>query len=371
LGVLTGDGEDQKIYDITRARIELKDSEARSEIVEAGMRPDGSPLHIGVINLPSFYMDMEGARQGLSEFKSTTRDVKRLLAEMREKKVDAVVVDLRGNGGGSLNEAINLTGLFMDTGPVVQVKGSDGRVLPYDDTEPGMDWDGPLVVLIDKFSASASEIFAGAVQDYRRGIIVGDRSTHGKGTVQQLFDLGKTLFRSVDEPPNYGALKLTIQQFYRPSGDSTQNRGVVADVELPSLTTHLDVGEADLEYPLAFDRVDPVPHTKYELVDTALVEQLRAHSLQRQVKSEDFRKELQKIQRYRERKDRKTMTLNEEKFLAEQAEFNEEKEAEEELEDVQDGDDEIVKRDFYFNEVLAITSDYVEQLEKYKVVKNR
>jgi carboxyl-terminal processing protease len=164
---------------------------------------------------------------------------------------------------------------------------------------------------------------------------------------------------------------LTIQQFYRPSGDSTQDRGVMADVELPSLTTHLDVGEADLEYPLAFDRVNPVPHTKYELMDTALIEQLRAHSVQRQVDSEDFRKELQKIQRYRERKDRKTMTLNEEKFLAEQAEFNEEKEEEEEIESLQDNDDEVVQRDYYFNEVLAITADYLEQLEKYKVVRNR
>ena len=142
-----------------------------------------------------------------------------------------------------------MTGLFIDNGPVVQVKGPDGRTQPYKDPEPGLVWEGPLVVMINKFSASASEIFAGAIQDYGRGIVIGDHSTHGKGTVQQLFDLGNALFR-VQAVPNMGALKITIQQFYRPGGDSTQNRGVVSDVELPSLTTHLDVGESDLDYAL-------------------------------------------------------------------------------------------------------------------------
>ena len=141
--------------------------------------------------------------------------MRRLLEEFKAKNVDAVVVDLRWNGGGSLTEAVNMTGLFIDNGPVVQVKGPDGRTQPYKDPEPGLVWDGPLVVMINKFSASASEIFAGAIQDYGRGIIVGDHSTHGKGTVQQLFDLGNALFQ-LRQVPNMGALKLTIQQFYRP-----------------------------------------------------------------------------------------------------------------------------------------------------------
>ncbi len=135
-------------------------------------------------------MDMDGARLGLPDYKSTTRDVRRLLEEFKTKDVDLVVVDLRWNGGGSLTEAVNMSGLFIDTGPVVQVKGSDGRTQPYKDPDPGMVWQGPMVVMINKFSASASEIFAGAIQDYGRGIVIGDRSTHGKGTVQQLFDLG-------------------------------------------------------------------------------------------------------------------------------------------------------------------------------------
>ena len=229
LGVTDATGGETEYIEITRARIELTDSEARSEIVEEGQAADGSAMKIGVIDLPSFYMDMAGARMGKPNYKSTTRDVRRILNEFTAKDVDVVVLDLRRNGGGSLTEAINLTGLFIDTGPVVQVKDADGVVQHYDDLERGMAWDGPLVVLTSKFSASASEILAGAIQDYRRGLVVGDDSTHGKGTVQSLLDLGSQLFR-VPDPPNLGALKITMQQFYRPNGDSTQKRGVLADV---------------------------------------------------------------------------------------------------------------------------------------------
>ena len=165
----------------------MKDSEAKGEIFEAGKRPDGTPYKIGVIDLPSFYMDMSGDRRGLPDFKSTTRDVRAILDDFNKKGVDAVVLDLRRNGGGSLTEAINLTGLFIPDGPVVQVKDADGHVQPFDDLDPSMVWSGPLVVLISKFSASASEILAGAIQDYGRGLIVGDHSTHGKGTVQSLW----------------------------------------------------------------------------------------------------------------------------------------------------------------------------------------
>lgn len=368
LGVLPGGEGEKKIYKITRARIELKDSEARSEIITVGSKADGMPAKIGVIDLPSFYMDMNGARRGLPNYKSTTRDVRRLLDDFRRKQVDAVVIDLRGNGGGSLTEAINLTGLFIDQGPVVQVKGPDGRVQPYQDTDAGMAWTGPLVVVIDKFSASASEIFAGAIQDYHRGLIVGDHSTHGKGTVQQLFDVGQLIFRT-PQSPNWGALKMTIQQFYRPSGDSTQNRGVVADIELPSLTTYWDVGEADLDFAMAFDRVPNVQHTVYPMVDSNLIEALKARSRERMRNSEEFAKLLKDIQRYKERKNRKQMTLNEEKFLADVREFNADKEEEKQIEELNDRSDEVVKRDFYFDEVLAITLDYLDQLQKNQVAK--
>ncbi|OHB76699.1 MAG: tail-specific protease [Planctomycetes bacterium RBG_16_64_10] len=363
-----GQDEQQQTVEITRDRIELKDSEARSEIIQVGTKADGSPLTIGVIDLPSFYMDMSGARPPPKDFKSTTRHVRVLLDDFRQKQVDAVVMDLRGNGGGSLTEAINLTGLFIDAGPVVQVKGLDGRVQPYLDDDPGMAWSGPLVVLIDKFSASASEIFAGAVQDYGRGLVVGDHSTHGKGTVQQLFDLGKALFRNPNAP-NYGALKMTIQQFYRPSGDSTQNRGVVADIELPSLTTHWDVGEADLDYAMQFDQVPPAEHPRYDMAAPSLIAYLKNRSQQRTSQSEQFQKELHKIHRYQERKERKTVTLNETEFLRERAEFNQDKEEEEQLDELANPDRQVVKRDHYFEEAVAITRDYVDQLQRSRVVR--
>ena len=181
------------VVKITREEIQLKDSEARGKVFEAGRRSDGKPYRVGVINLPSFYMDMEGARHGDPNYKSTTRDVRRILEEFKHEGVDAVVMDLRTNGGGSLSEAISLTGLFLKDGPVVQVKDADGRVQAYDDHHAGIEWSGPLVVVISKFSASASEIFAGAIQDYDRGLIVGDKSTHGKGTVQSLLEPGRAV----------------------------------------------------------------------------------------------------------------------------------------------------------------------------------
>ena len=325
LEVIPADKSGRKIYDIVRDRIELKDSEARSEILERPITgstatdpttpedhthaiettvpetetvenvtgkiveqqkgPHGPVRRIGVISLPSFYMDMEGRRAGKTDFKSTTRDVRRLLEEFNQQKVDLVVMDLRFNGGGSLPESVESTGLFIDKGPVVQVKGPDGRVQPYPDEEPGEVWSGPLVVLINRFSASASEIFAGAIQDYGRGLIIGDRSTHGKGTVQQLFELG-TQILPLQEAPNLGALKMTIQQFYRPGGDSTQNRGVVSDIEIPYRTSYWEgIGEADLDYALEFDQVAPQPHDNYHAVSAPMIQQLRERSAAREDKN--------------------------------------------------------------------------------------
>lgn len=354
---------DEKVYDITRDRIELTDSEARGEIIEENR--GGRVVRVGVIDLPSFYMDMEGARRGLPNFKSTTRDVDRILAEFRQKGVDAVIVDLRKNGGGSLTEAINLTGLFIDEGPVVQVKDKLDRKQQYSDVEKGVAWEGALVVLTSKFSASASEIFAGAIQDYGRGLVVGDKTTHGKGTVQSLLDLGRQLF-PIPNSPQLGALKITMQQFYRPNGDSTQNRGVTADVELPSITTWLDVGEADLDYALAFEKIDSVPFDAVHLVDDTLLDQLRRQSAERCRNSPDFQKVEKDVARYLEQKQRKSVSLNEEKFLAERAEQNAELEAvEKQLNDTNSGKDgHVVKRDFYFNEALAVTLDYIELMQR-------
>lgn len=354
-----------EVYDITRAEIELKDKEARSTVIENGTKANGEPYKIGVIELPSFYMDMEGARRRLPDYKSTTRDVRKILDGFRSEGVDAVLMDLRNNGGGSLNEAISLTGLFIDQGPVVQVKGSDGEVQVYDDLERGTAWDGPLVVLISKASASASEIFAGAIQDYRRGLIVGDIATHGKGTVQTLRELGRELFLGPN-PPQLGALKITVQKFYRPSGASTQNRGVVADIELPSLTTHLPIGESDLDFAMQFDEVPMATFQKLNLIDRPLIEELAARSAARRDASSDFAKLNKKIERYQDRRDRKTISLNEEKFLADRADLDAEKEEQEKLEELAEGstDKEVFKQDYYGNETLSITVDYLQALVK-------
>ncbi len=369
LGVKSGTEGEVKQYSITRAKIELEDSAARSVILERGRKFDGNPIKFGVIDLPSFYMDMEAARQdgGRGEFRSTTRDVHRILNNFNSSGVDVVVLDLRRNGGGSLTEAINLTGLFIDQGPVVQVrevKGASGPVHIYQDLVPGMAWEGPLVVLTSKFSASASEILAGAIQDYRRGLVVGDESTHGKGTVQSLLDLGSTMF-PIPNPPSLGALKITMQQFYRPNGDSTQKRGVLPDIVLPSLTNLMGMGEADLDYALDFDRISHARINTYNLVQRDLVERLKVQSKGRVQSSEEFAEELARIDRYKRYRDEKAIPLNEAKYMARrQAEQDAEEEEEKHLDGQSGSDEEIFADDFYNREVLAIALDYYVELAK-------
>jgi carboxyl-terminal processing protease len=370
LGVITGTTGEPKTIKITRAKIELKDQEAQAKLIEEGKKSDGTPFKIGVIDLPSFYMDMEGAREGKEDYKSCTRDVKRIIDDFNEKGVDALVLDLRRNGGGSLTEAISLTGLFIDNGPVLQVKDPDGDVQHYDDNDRGMAWKGPLVVLTSKFSASASEILAGAIQDYHRGLVVGDSATHGKGTVQTMLELGPQMFR-VANPPDLGSLKLTVQQFYRPNGDSTQQRGVLADVVLPSLTDHMDVAEADLDHPVPFDKVPTTDFRRLDQVDANIVSTLKGLSTERIDKSEDFQKLAKNIKRYEEQKTKKEVPLNEAKFLARRAELDAEAEDEKTFEEQANGhgDNEVFKRTFYNNEALSITVDYLRLLGKDKVAK--
>ncbi|MCC6123362.1 MAG: carboxy terminal-processing peptidase [Pirellulales bacterium] len=361
LEIIPADKSGRKIIQLVREKIELKDQEAKGEIFDAGYKSDGTPYKIGVIDLPSFYMNMEANRQGVPEYRSATRDVRAILDGFNKKGVDAVVLDLRYNGGGALVEAISLTGLFIPEGPVVQVKDAEGRVIPYNDTDRGdMAWKGPLVVLISKFSASASEILAGAIQDWGRGLIVGDHTTHGKGTVQSLLDVGERFFRI----PNYtpmGALKITMQQFYRPSGDSTQKRGVLSDIELPSLTTHLDVGEADLDYPIAFDRIDPMSYKKQDAVSPAIVAQLKRLSEPRVKATEKFQKLEHDIDRFKEQKAKKLVTLNEQKFLKD---MNPDKEEEKKLEELINKEKNHIERTYYLDEVLNIAVDYMNQLQQ-------
>lgn len=373
LGVQPGGTGETKIYDITRARIELEDSAARGEVIPRGQKPDGKPFNVGVIDLPSFYMDMQAARDdnGQNAFRSTTRDVTLILDDFKSKNVDVVVLDLRRNGGGSLTEAINLTGLFIDQGPVVQVKDSIGRKQSYNDLDAGMAWDGPLVVLTSKFSASASEILAGAIQDYGRGLIIGDESTHGKGTVQSLLNLGSQIFRSLPNPPNLGALKITMQQFYRPNGDSTQKRGVIPDVILPSLTNVIGMGEGDLDYAVDFDHIETAEFTGYNMVGADALTQIRTRSSDRIQTTGDFAKELSRIARYQRMKDEKVVSLNEEKYRARREAERDAEEEEEKHFDEQQGNKEreIFADDFYNKEVVNITLDYLKELANNKVAR--
>ena len=206
---------------------------------------------------------MDGSRASGARRKSTTADVKALLTRLNKEGITGLVMDIRRNGGGSLEEAINLTGLFIKKGPVVQAKDYNKQVTVQSDKDPSILYSGPMVVLTSHISASASEIFAGALQDYQRAVIVGDKSTFGKGTVQTLLELGRYMSPFGFKQADAGALKLTIQKFYRPSGQSTQLKGVESDVVLPSRYAHLEVGEDALKYPLPFDEVKPADYEKW------------------------------------------------------------------------------------------------------------
>ena len=228
------------------------------------------------------------------------------------QKLDAIVVDLRNNGGGALSEAIEISGLFIDQGPVVQVKETGSAPKSLDDDDPGVIYRGPLVVLCNRLSASASEIFAGAIKDYHRGIVIGDQTTHGKGTVQNLMDVApREPFRLLAKAADRGKLKLTIQQFYRVNGDSTQNRGVTSDVVLPSLLDHIDEGESSLDNALPFDHIDPARYSASRLVSSEVVATLQKQSEQRVATVDDFQKVEKVIRQYLERKNKKSVSLNE------------------------------------------------------------
>ncbi len=360
LNVMSENSGELHTVKIVREKIKLEDSAAHGAIFEEGKKRDGQPNKIGVIELPSFYADMGGSD---GSGRSTTTDVRRILNDFNKKDVDAVVLDLRSNGGGSLREAIDCTGLFIELGPVVQVKNPYGEIEKLNDEDSGMAWKKPLVVLTSKFSASASEILAGAIQDYDRGLVIGDTTTHGKGTVQSLVNLNQILFNRIKDPPNrFGALKITTQQFYRPNGDSTQKRGVLSDIVLPSISDNMEnIGEADLDYPVKFDRVPEASFQKYNFNRKEITEALQTKSRKRIGESEDFQKEIRKINKYVELKNRKTVSLNEEKFLARRKELNAEREDEKTIENQMIPNNEI-ERNFYLDEILRITADYMNML---------
>ncbi|MFN3840987.1 MAG: carboxy terminal-processing peptidase [Cyclobacteriaceae bacterium] len=260
------------VVKLIRDKIKLEDLTAKKQVIE--YLQDGRQMKLGVITLPSFYFDWEAYQKGDPNFNSTTKDVKRLLAELQKEGVDGLVMDLRNNGGGSLEEAINLTGLFIKSGPVVQVKDSNNRTEIKSDDDAGISYNGPLVVMINRFSASASEIFAGAIQDYHRGVVVGE-SSFGKGTVQFIIELDRYVNSPKEE---VGSLKLTFQKFYRVTGNSTQFKGVTPDIKFPSALDAEQFGERSSKSALPWDEIRSTMYQKSPFInDKVLASLMRSY----------------------------------------------------------------------------------------------
>ena len=302
-----------KLVDLLRDKIVLEDQSAKCSIKEFSR--NGKKFKVGVVNIPTFYIDFAAASRGETNYKSTTRDVKKLIDSLQRQKVQGIVIDLRNNGGGSLQEAIELTGLFIKRGPVVQVKYADGNRKVEQDMDPAIYYDGPLTVLVNRFSASASEIFAAAIQDYNRGLIVGER-TFGKGTVQNMVDLNEFIQYNGKK---LGQVKLTIAKFYRVNGGSTQHKGVTPDIELPSVYADSKFGEDASKYALPWDQIEEAPIENLGTV-TAIRAKLKAEHDVRMKTNPEYAYLLEDIKDFKQAEDEQYVTLNEEVYKAELAE---------------------------------------------------
>jgi carboxyl-terminal processing protease len=306
-------GSSEKIVALTRDQVKLEEQAAKSEIVTKPRH--GREWRIGVIEVPSFYRDYRALSNGDKNYTSTTKDVKRLIGELEEQGIDGLVLDLRGNGGGHLTEATALSGLFIDNGPVVQLRNSSGRISRLDDPDPvaRVAYNGPLAVLVDRFSASASEIFAAAIQDYARGVIVGQQ-TFGKGTVQNLYSLDQYL--KPEGGPGYGQLTLTIGKYYRVTGESTQHRGVDPDIELPSMIDTEAFGESVRDSALPWDTIQTTRFRAGEPLDNT-IESLIANQLERAKSDPNFLYLIDRSREAEEARARKTVSLNYDERMAE------------------------------------------------------
>ncbi|MBD9370673.1 carboxy terminal-processing peptidase [Xanthomonas sp. XNM01] len=305
------DGE-HRMVTLTRARVQLAEQAAKSKTYTIPGENGGPERRIGVIELPTFYQDFEGRRRNGDDYTSATRDVANLLAKFKEDKLDGVVLDLRNNGGGSLDEAVQLTGLFIDQGPVVQVRESGGRISVNSDRKAGVAWDGPLAVMINRASASASEIFAGAMQDYGRALVIGE-TTYGKGTVQNMVDLDRW---PSSEGPRFGQVKLTIAQFFRVSGSSTQHKGVEPDIAYPLSVDANEFGESTYDNALPWTRIAAVPHTRYGNF-APMLPRLQTLHAQRIADDLEFQWWTEDVAHYRAEAAKKYLSLNEAERRAE------------------------------------------------------
>ncbi len=314
------------LVQITRAKVRLEDSRAKAETIVVPATAGQPARQIGVIKLPAFYQDFEARRQDDKNYASATRDIAKLLAGFRTQRVDGVVLDLRGNGGGSLSEAIELTGLFIDKGPVVQVRESGGRVGVKYDRDAGVAWSGPLAVLVNRSSASASEIVAGAIKDYGRGLVIGE-TTFGKGTVQTMMDLDRW---PANETSRFGQLKLTIAQFFRPDGSSTQNKGVTPDVAFPVSVDASEYGESKYPNALPWTRIAAAPHVRYGNFAPLLGLLDKRHQA-RSSKDVEYQWWVEDVRTFREEQAKKSISLNEAERRAERDKFDAQRKQREEI----------------------------------------
>ncbi len=294
-----------KIVPITREAVKLEEQAAKKSVLK--LKQDGRDYKLGIIEIPAFYLDFKAFRAGDPEYKSTTRDVKKLLTELQKEKVDGVVIDLRNNGGGSLQEATELTSLFIDKGPTVLVRNADGRVDVLEDENPGAFYKGPLALVVNRLSASASEIFAGAMQDYHRALILGGQ-TFGKGTVQTI------------QPLNHGELKLTLAKFYRVSGQSTQHQGVLPDIDYPSIIDTKEIGESALPEAMPWDTIKPAIKPAVDPFKPFLA-QLKARHDSRTAKDPEFVYIRDRLALTQKLMNEKTVSLNEAERRAQHADI--------------------------------------------------
>ena len=313
-------GSIPKEITLVRDKIKLEEQAATKKIVPVNYK--NNEYSIGIINIPSFYRNFEAQRNGDEDFESTQRDVKRILNELKAENVDGILIDLRRNGGGSLQEAIELTGLFIPDGPVVQVKNADGSIDVGTDPDPETVYEGPLAVMVDRFSASASEIFTGAIQDYKRGLIIGEQ-TFGKGTVQNLIALDRFI---QDSDVKLGQLKLTLAKYYRINGSSTQHLGVSPDIAFPSPFTAEEYGESAQPNALPWDQIKSSVYQPLNQVDDKLLARLNISYSQRLKENKELQELIEGIDYIKENKGRDKLSLNEEVRKAELKKEEEERE---------------------------------------------
>jgi carboxyl-terminal processing protease len=340
-------GSTPKEVRMVREKIKLEDQSAKKEIVSVDY--EGRKYKFGLITVPMFYRDFAGAKKGEEGFRSTTADAAKFISEFKTEKVDGVVIDLRNNGGGSLTEAIDLSGLFISKGPVVQQKYSEGSIDVHQDKDPNTIYEGPLAVMVNRFSASASEIFAAAMQDYKRGIIVGEQ-TYGKGTVQQIVDLSQFL----REQEKVGELKITTGKFYRITGESTQHKGVIPDVALPSGFSAEEYGESSQPSALPWDKIVSTAFTPYKDVTEQVLGRIKKRHDDRMKTDPDLKQLQADVEEFNRTKDQTVVSLNETKRKKER----EDQEKKKAIRKASIGDKD-KEKDVYMKEAERILADLV------------